>query len=127
MKYAKHNIKEISLEEISFPKCQQLCQNNEKCLGYSYKHDGSCQLKSKLENKQVSLEGRASAPKYCPIHGNWTDFETWLPCKNGEQKGFRYCTNPEPEHGGDDCEGDIYTYKNCTMLEGKYRMTLPIS
>ena len=118
VKYVLNNLEENILEENSFPKCQKLCQNSETCVGYSFKHNGHCKLKKKLGIK-YSANGQASAPKHCPIHGNWTDYEMWLPCKNGQQKGFRYCRNPEPEHGGDICEGENYTFKNCTMPEGR--------
>ena len=31
-----------------------------------------------------------SGPQNCAIHGNWSDYLNWLPCKNGKEKGFRY-------------------------------------
>ena len=43
-----------------------------------------------------------------------------MPCKNGQMKGFRYCNNPEPANGGNDCEGDNAIIKPCNnTIEGK--------
>ena len=54
------------------------------------------------------------------VHGGWTDVEMWMPCKNGQMKGFRYCNNPEPANGGNDCEGDNAIIKPCNnTIEGK--------
>ena len=46
----------------------------------------------------------------------------WMPCKNGQMKGFRYCANPEPANGGNHCEGDNAITKACnTTIEGKIK------
>ena len=47
----------------------------------------------------------------------------WMPCKNGQMKGFRYCANPEPANGGNHCEGDNAITKACnTTIEGKIKI-----
>ena len=55
------------------------------------------------------------------VHGGWSDIELWMPCKNGQKKGFRYCTNPEPAHGGNNCYGDNFIIQTCnSTFEGMY-------
>uniref|UniRef100_A0A7M5UL69 Uncharacterized protein n=2 Tax=Clytia hemisphaerica TaxID=252671 RepID=A0A7M5UL69_9CNID len=43
----------------------------------------------------------------CPIHGNWSQWSNWTecdkPCGVGFQNRSRTCTNPPPQHGGDNC------------------------
>ena len=61
-----------------------------------------------------------SGPQNCPIHGNWTDYINWTPCKNGKEKGFRFCTNPEPKYEGNDCEGEHFIIQDCNITyDGK--------
>jgi hypothetical protein len=61
-----------------------------------------------------------SGPKNCPIHGNWSDYINWTPCKNGKEKGFRFCTNPEPKYEGNDCEGEHFIIQDCNITyDGK--------
>ena len=44
--------------------------------------------------------------KPCPIHGGFTE---WTPCSEpcGDGIQTRTCTNPPPQHGGDDCVGKL--------------------
>ncbi|XP_041349173.1 SCO-spondin-like [Gigantopelta aegis] len=48
----------------------------------------------------------------CPIHGGWSDFGEWeedtpcdVTCGSGTRREIRQreCTDPAPQHGGDDC------------------------
>ena len=56
-----------------------------------------------------------SGPKFCPIDGGWSDFETWLPCdKYGLEKGFRFCNNPKPQFDGKNCVGENVKVQICT-------------
>ena len=48
------------------------------------------------------------------VHGNWTDYERWTACKKGQMTGYRFCTNPEPQNGGQDCIGSNKIIENCT-------------
>ena len=58
-------------------------------------------------------------PQKCSINGGWTNYTLWLPCKDGVEKGFRYCENPEPDFDGKYCEGSNFILLNCTDDEGK--------
>ena len=59
------------------------------------------------------------------VHGNWTDYERWTACKKGQMTGYRFCTNPEPQNGGQDCIGSNKIIENCTTDEspGKSKIT----
>ncbi|XP_063676881.1 coadhesin-like [Bolinopsis microptera] len=56
-----------------------------------------------------STETRECNTQGCPVNGGWTDFEEWpgccTECGTGTQTRTRSCTNPTPEHGGEQCEG----------------------
>ncbi|XP_066928617.1 uncharacterized protein [Clytia hemisphaerica] len=43
------------------------------------------------------------------VNGNWTEWTSWgtcdVSCGLGYIRRERWCTNPEPLHGGEDCEG----------------------
>jgi len=51
------------------------------------------------------------------VDGGWTEWSDWDDCSkscgNGETKRLRSCTNPEPENGGKDCEGEYIEYDVC--------------
>ena len=119
--YLNNNIKTI--DGISTPQdCQDLCKKNADCIGFHVSNsEDICKLKSKLNSKQKSYIGNTnviSGPKNCPIHGNWTELDNFLPCINGLERGFRTCTNPKPEFGGEECIGNTYILRNCTEDEG---------
>ena len=45
----------------------------------------------------------------CVVHGNWTTWSAWgdctVTCGSGQQRRFRYCTNPPPSENGRPCLG----------------------
>ena len=55
------------------------------------------------------------------MNGGWTDFDGWSECSEdcgtGTQNRTRSCTNPTPEHGGRECEGDSSENQDCNTLE----------
>merc|ERR1712002_409918 len=46
----------------------------------------------------------------CPIDGGRSDWSKWgacsATCGNGTKEKSRTCTNPKPQHGGKDCQGE---------------------
>ena len=51
------------------------------------------------------------------VNGRWTDFGDWSDCSKkcgvGTQTRTRSCTNPTPQHGGKECEGDSTETQEC--------------
>ncbi|KAJ8046309.1 Hemicentin-1 [Holothuria leucospilota] len=47
---------------------------------------------------------------HCPVDGGWSDYGEWSECsqtcEEGIQTRIRTCTNPTPQYGGLECEGD---------------------
>ncbi|PIK58822.1 hypothetical protein BSL78_04281 [Apostichopus japonicus] len=64
-----------------------------------------------------SSEERTCEEDSCPIHGGWSDWSNWgecsVTCGGGVLTRTRTCTNPAPEHGGDDCEGNSSEERTC--------------
>ncbi|VDI00055.1 Hypothetical predicted protein, partial [Mytilus galloprovincialis] len=62
----------------------------------------------------------------CPIDGNWSDWSEWHECSvicgEGNQTRNRTCNNPEPQLGGEYCDGndleDIKCYKIACPIDG---------
>ncbi|XP_013412332.1 signal peptide, CUB and EGF-like domain-containing protein 3 [Lingula anatina] len=52
--------------------------------------------------------------KPCPIHGGWSSWGSWSSCTHfcggGTRKRYRSCTNPTPQHGGNDCSTSILSH-----------------
>ena len=109
----------------SIEKCQEECKELENCKVFTVTFE-NCFLKQDSEELKSENDGNfISGPQNCPIHGNWSDYLNWLPCKNGKEKGFRYCTNPEPSYGGKECEGENFISQNCTdTSDGKNTLNL---
>ncbi|XP_062618604.1 SCO-spondin-like [Saccostrea cucullata] len=55
----------------------------------------------------------------CPIDGMWGSWGSWgtcsTTCGGGNQNRTRTCTNPQPQHGGNDCVGNAQdTPQSCS-------------
>ncbi|XP_071947844.1 A disintegrin and metalloproteinase with thrombospondin motifs 16-like [Antedon mediterranea] len=67
--------------------------------------------------KQGSCEyGADVAPT--PVDGGWSPFqptygECSRPCGGGVQYKYRFCNNPAPAYGGEECQGDRYMSRIC--------------
>ena len=97
--------------------CQDKCLEVEDCVGWVIHLNVGCYLKNKLENKAEVLDEPiqvAYGPKQCPIDGGWTDWQYFTECKNQKRKGFRFCTNPDPDYGGKECQGDNVIVESCS-------------
>ena len=74
----------------------------------------------KIKIVKKSIKYNIYGPQNCQIHGNWSDYINWTPCKNGKEKGFRFCTDPEPKYEGNDCEGEHFIIQDCNITyDGK--------
>ena len=51
------------------------------------------------------------------VHGDWSEYGDWTECSGecgiGSQIRSRTCTDPEPEHGGNDCPGEGNEERSC--------------
>ncbi|XP_068688561.1 uncharacterized protein [Montipora foliosa] len=58
--------------------------------------------------------------RHCPVHGGFTEWTQYGPCTRSCDVGLknrtRYCTNPMPQHGGNDCSGEHITFKVCNTF-----------
>ncbi|XP_063688512.1 SCO-spondin-like isoform X2 [Bolinopsis microptera] len=63
------------------------------------------------------LQSRDCNADPCPIDGGWSDFSDWsecsVACGGGSQSRSRSCSNPAPENGGTDCDGDDSQSQDC--------------
>ena len=55
-----------------------------------------------------------------PIPGNWGLWDDWSDCTEecggGTQERARSCDNPEPQGGGEDCQGRSYEDRACNTF-----------
>lgn len=60
---------------------------------------------------------QACNPGPCPINGGWSDWTDWSQCSvgcgSGTQTATRTCTNPSPQYGGANCQGDSSQTRTC--------------
>ena len=61
----------------------------------------------------LSVETSTCNMHNCPVDGGWGSWTSWTSCDKSCDGGSRTrkknCNNPEPEHGGMDCPGEIPT------------------
>ena len=55
---------------------------------------------------------------FVSVDGAWSEWHQWgacsIPCGgSGTRMRFRTCTNPEPQYGGNACEGDLSENGEC--------------
>ncbi|XP_055877407.1 A disintegrin and metalloproteinase with thrombospondin motifs 2-like isoform X2 [Biomphalaria glabrata] len=52
-----------------------------------------------------------------PVNGNWSAWTSWTSCSTNCGVGLKYrtrtCTNPEPEYGGKNCDGESSNFDTC--------------
>ncbi|KAL3870939.1 hypothetical protein ACJMK2_038967 [Sinanodonta woodiana] len=78
--------------------------------------DNACQHNSSCIDSNNSYTCACPSPytgTFCEIatvDGNWSIWAPWsdcsVTCSNGTQVRLRSCTNPSPDNGGDECEGN---------------------
>ncbi|XP_063690504.1 coadhesin-like [Bolinopsis microptera] len=60
----------------------------------------------------------------CPIDGGWSEFGDWsecsVECGGGSQTRTRTCSNPVPEYGGADCQGQSDEAQDCNTRSCPY-------
>lgn len=69
----------------------------------------------------VAEEKATCPPAECnaPVDGHWGRWAEWgtcsVTCDSGTHTRTRTCDDPQPKHGGAQCEGDATDIKSCTM------------
>ena len=58
---------------------------------------------------------------FTPVHGGWGDWvevgACSVTCGGGKQKKVRSCDKPEPQYGGDVCQGSSTMEHDCNSVE----------
>ncbi|XP_073247149.1 uncharacterized protein [Porites lutea] len=104
------NYKCQSYSELNIGKCPLV--GNKECGGRGVcKNDQLCHCEGGFDPK----DGCASA--LVPRNGAWGEWSSWTVCDKGcdggKRKRHRFCDNPFPLHGGDDCPGDRHEREDC--------------
>jgi len=98
-----------------FAPCSKTCGTGIKtrlrmCTNPSPQHGGKYCMGTPAEVEQCNTDP-------CPIDGGWTPYGEWdtcsVTCGGGTTQRRRSCTNPAPDHGGDDCDGVGMERKRC--------------
>ncbi len=101
--------------------CQEACQKIETCKAFNSNHNSCALHKTFQAGASQNDSDFIFGPKNCPINGGWSDFTFWTTCKNGQNRGFRYCNNPKPDFEGLDCHGVNYIEEGCSdEYDGKF-------
>ena len=63
--------------------------------------------------------GSCSTAISCPVNGNWSTWQDWnscsVTCGSGSRSRYKECNNPEPVHGGSNCQGNDTEIESCSM------------
>ena len=58
--------------------------------------------------------------RHCPVHGGFTEWTEFSRCSKSCEVGLknrtRYCTNPQPQHGGKYCSGEQIEFELCNLF-----------
>ena len=53
------------------------------------------------------------------VNGNWSTWQDWnscsVTCGSGSRSRYQECNNPEPAHGGSNCQGNVTEIESCSM------------
>ena len=62
-------------------------------------------------------EKRECNMKECPVNGGWSPWTAWTRCSKTCGVGYhsrnRTCSNPYPQHGGEQCKGSSFNVAQC--------------
>ncbi|XP_063691509.1 coadhesin-like [Bolinopsis microptera] len=95
--------------------CDAVCgggsqERKRTCTNPAPENSGSECQGDDSENQDCNTQG-------CPVDGGWSDFGDWSECDavcgGGSQEKKRTCTNPAPENGGAECQGDDSENQDC--------------
>ncbi|XP_066923379.1 SCO-spondin-like isoform X8 [Clytia hemisphaerica] len=68
-----------------------------------------------------SIQSRACKVEECPVNGAFTQWSLFSACSKtcgeGVKSRTRSCTNPEPQHGGDECNGPVLDEQKCKVID----------
>ena len=52
-----------------------------------------------------------------PVHGGFSDWSEFTPCSHacgsGKQSRYRFCNQPVPKFGGNNCNGKLVDERDC--------------
>jgi len=113
----------VSCEKESMRRnCPVTCEACDECTNMI--KDSSCERKTKYGGYFCRSKYAYMCRKSCgrcdvdeAVDGGWSEWSDWdecsASCGGGTTSRTRSCTNPAPEHGGKDCEGDDVEHKEC--------------
>lgn len=98
-----------------FTPCTKSCGTGQKtrirlCSNPAPQHGGKPCVGSFIDVQECGTDP-------CPIDGHWAAFGGWdqcsVSCGGGITHRRRTCTNPAPDHGGDECDGSATDKMDC--------------
>ncbi|XP_052790255.1 SCO-spondin-like isoform X2 [Mya arenaria] len=104
-------------EWVTWSTCSATCNG-----GLEHRHR-SCSNPSPQYGGQ-DCDGNGTESKtcfltHCPVAGNWSEWVTWstcsASCNGGLEHRNRSCSNPAPQYGGQDCDGNGTESKTCFL------------
>ncbi|XP_076099012.1 SCO-spondin-like isoform X4 [Mytilus galloprovincialis] len=91
-----------------FSDCDQSCgggiqYKNRSCSNPKPEYGGEQCLGEEIDSNECNTQS-------CPVNGNWTTWSSWsecpVSCGGSIHTRTRSCSNPKPQYGGDECEGN---------------------